>query len=216
MAITHVSSVSPWVFAAPNTVGTSAAFTPTIGNQLIVLGVTGAPNSMGCTGTSTPFNLVSPPGNFLDAYGDLDCLFTCPSVAAGSQSVVLTVSAASYILGWAYEYSGIATFSSGASNNIATGATGSGAIQGTSTFVPTGSKLIAFCLDGQGLGGTITSPTGTNVDAGTDFCVTEYTGANANITPTFTGSLAATDDYFIMQVRLDPPAGAPPPGSIIT
>jgi hypothetical protein len=89
--------------------------------------------------------------------------------------------------------------------------TGSGAITGTAVSVPTGSILLALCINRSNHTNAISSPTGTVRASGTStalvdaYCITEYAGAGSNITPTFTDATnGGTDLYGIVQFIVAP------------
>lgn len=206
-APTFVANAGVW-----SNFGTSVAsstYTPaSTSNSLILFSVIASASNSGITVTGTessPFNKINPPGDFFDALGNVDDIFWCPLLTSGGQTFSINCAVAAQIFGWAYEVSHVGGVTNGSSKNIAVGATGTGAIQGNAVSVPTGSSLWAFCCN-LSVTDAISSPGGINIDAGEGYCVTAYNGAGSSITPTFTGTQAASNGYFILQMILGPAA----------
>lgn len=207
--VAFVTTITPWGSAAATAV--SGSFTPTAGNSLIVFENTfgQAAATLTCTGTGT-YTQLSPPGNLSDSDTDTHGAFRNPACSGGAQTITVGSVAGTSLQGWAFQYSGVASFV-GAGNVRNAPGTGVGAILGTAVVVPVGGILIALCVDVAGAG-TLSSPSGTNRGSGTNngvhYCVTEYTGAGASITPSFTNSV--NDDSVVTQILMNPLGGQGP------
>jgi hypothetical protein len=208
MSVDWIRTVTPWENATPST---SGAFTPTAGDTLITYGMDGssATASLVFSGSEAgSWSELNPPGNYGDTSGDTHGLGVNLSCAAGSQTVTVTSAGSTFLLGFAWEYSGVGSVSSVSGVQRNAPGTGAGAITGTSVTVPTGAVLLATCIDITGTP-TISSPSGTNRGSGSNdgimYCATEYAGAGSPITPTFT-TTGGSDNYVVLQVLLSPPA----------
>lgn len=210
MAVAFVSTVTQWGSASAVTSSASGSFTPTVGNAVpayeLESGSSGVTLSITGTGVySRAIAQFNPSGTFL-AFAAANL-----NVAGSAQTVTVNSTVAEKLDGWAFQYSGVVSASGSSATRVNPG-TGAGAITGNAVNVPTGGVLLALCIGS--ISTTISSPSGTSrssgtatVGAGVGWAVTEYAGAGANITPTFTDSTnggAAT--YAVLQILLSPQA----------
>lgn len=183
---------------------TSASFTPNAsGDTLPIFCLNSATNDLvtAMTGSSTyslDANRINPAENVIHV---LSC-------ASGSQTYTTTCAGGTTRI-WMIDYSGV-----GAANNFNTAFTsnpgsGAGAILGTSVTVPSGSVLVAICVNNNTGTNTITATSGTTRQNGQtsdswEFCITEYAGTGAAIQPAFTaGTGDGANGFAVMQMNLD-------------
>jgi hypothetical protein len=220
MAVAWVSTITPW--GGISFTETSGNFIPTAGNALVVFnwapfsGFTAGTPGFSGTGTYTTLT------NVLDLSSDAYASAHHLNCSGGSQSITVSWSGSpGGTGGWAFQYSGVAQTPTGATNETDSPGVGTGAILGVSVNVPTGSILLALCIDFTGQTAVPSSPSGTNRGSGGStigssigaYCVTEYAGAGVNIQPSFTAGIGtSTDSYFVIQMLLQPAAAAVGPG----
>jgi len=213
MAVSYVQLVGPWS-ASDN--ATSGSFTPTAGDAIVVWSVSqgGSGNTITVSGSTGTYSAVSPPGTFVDSNFSEWNASENASANAGAQTITVSTNGTQPVVGIAAEYSGV-TACSGSKNLVGNPP---GAITGNAATVPSGGILVALCCDSSNLsGGIITSPAGTSRSSGSTlngypFAITEYAGTGASITPSFTSSTGAADNFVIIQFVLSPSAG---PGATI-
>lgn len=215
MAVTRQQYVplSSWVSGASIT--SASAFTPTAANLLVVFASffdqVGGSTAMSASGTGT-YSVLNPPGQHADTQSGRELTAVNVSATGGSQTATVTLVGGGPGGGGfsVSEYSGANTASlAGALVERDTPGTGAGAILGTAVVVPVGGVLTAWCQDISNGTGPITNTTdGSTVVAGsgTGWCVIEYAGAGASITPKFTSSVGAATDFTISQVMIPPAA----------
>lgn len=216
MAVTFKQVIAPWSGTSP---AASGSFTPNgAGDSLFLVGLGSGNLSWTASSGSTPNTLQSlapQPGQFLQqngaAGGGTAACGGKNSTASGSQTVTLTAVGGGTVYGWGIDYYGAANIGA---NYYTTSAsppgTGTGAIQGVPVVVPTGALLVAFCIDGTGDGSV--QPTvanggtsrGSGNASGYAWCVGEWTGTGAAITPEFTSSVGASDYFGVSQVIIAP------------
>lgn len=199
-AVAWEQTITPWSAATPST---SGSFTPSNANDLVIVltldgGSSNVPGYSG-TGGGTWFN-VGPTKALTGFSVSFGANLT---VTATSQTVTTAATAGSYReLGWVY--SAATSIVAAGSAIVVSPGTGTGAILGAPTFVPLGCILLACLIDTTGAA-TLSSPSGTNRGnssiGGTTFCITEYAGAGASITPSFTTSVG-TQTFDIIQVLI--------------
>lgn len=204
-------ALSPWVSGASIT--SASPFTPTVGNLLIVFGSffdqVGGSTAMSVSGTGT-YSVLNPPGQHADTQSGRELTAVNVSATGGSQTATVTLVGGGPGGGGfsVSEYSGANTAAlAGVLVERDNPGTGAGAIQGTAVVVPVGGVLTAWCQDISNGTGPITNTTdGSTVVAGsgTGWCVIEYAGAGASITPKFTSSVGAATDFTLSQVMIPP------------
>ena len=216
MAIAYVQTLTPWEGI---TTGVSAPFTPADGDCVIVTGadMVNYPQTLLISGTlgasiTIPYAVLTPPGTFASDYGDTwQMAYQLEADAIAQTISVLTNGTGDYTLGFALEYSGVASVA-GTENPSAQPGTGTGAVVGASVLVPTGSVLLAIAVDEDPSSPALTATAGTTRLSGQTavhlfgYCITEYAGAGANIQPAFTSSNGATGYYEVTQFLLTPPS----------
>lgn len=165
---------------------------------------------MAYSGTGT-YSILTPPGQQFSNFIALATALNS-SATAGAQTVTVSSnSSGDFSVGMALEYSGVSSVSSSETLPNTPG-TGAGAIQGTAVTVPTGSILVAICLDNH----STTVPTAT---AGTSrgsgvvatsfgYAIAEYAGAGSSITPSFTSAAGGTSQFSVVQWVLTPSGGS--------
>lgn len=129
------------------------------------------------------------------------------SGTSGSQTLTITDVAATNPTGFVLDYSGVLSVTNGAAISIPTPGAGN-AISGTAIVVPTGSTLVALCF---GITASSVAPTATNgtqrrngtATGSRGYCIADYPGTGASVTPTFS-STSATDSFIIIQMILNP------------
>jgi hypothetical protein len=233
MSIAFVKVVTPWSAASP---AASGSFTPGgAGNTLLAVGIdfstTGAtltfsgassyttpatnPNGLGGFGQSSPTNAwtanVQQPNNFANYNGEAVALGYSLSCAAGSQTCSVTSSngAGDTCMGNLAEYSGVGyvTYGYGVLNTPASPFT---TLQ---IGVPTNSVLVCLCVASNNT--AITNNNGTSRGSGTTwngsaYIWTEFTGANALVTPSFSSTASGSATMDIYYFLLTPTGGIPP------
>ncbi len=136
----------------------------------------------------------------------------CLALSGAAQTVTAADSGA-YVLLVGILYSGVGSLTTSHVVRTAPG-TGTGAITGNSVVVPTGSVLIAICID-TGDNSTIVNANGTLRGGGNGsafYVTTEFDGTGVAVTPEFTDATnGATDLYIVVQFLLSPPAGSSAP-----
>lgn len=192
-----MSVVRSAYFAFAQTTGpssTTGSATPIVGDA--IFGITAVWNQGSTstaptiTGTGTYSVLPSVPYWQDGAQGD-NLLAVNSSATAGSQTVTGIGHSPSVgnVNTWAVSYSGA---------NVATSSgsqiqrTGGGAVLGTAVSVPVGAVLFCWCFDSGNGTGTITAGAGSTQianDPTTGWCLSEYAGAGASITPSFTTTI---------------------------
>lgn len=160
-------------------------------------------------------------GTFVDQgdfpHGADQTLLTCYTILSttmGLQTVTVTAGSGTAAMdGWALLYTGVVGIASATDKRNVTPGTGAGAIVGNTVNVPTGSVLVALCMDLTQSSTSITNTAGTSRQSGngastaTTFNITDYAGAGANITPAFTDSTnGGTHNYDVVQILLSPTA----------
>lgn len=193
-------TITPWSAATPST---SGSFTPSnLDDLVIVLTLDGGSSNIPAysgTGGGAWFN-VGPTKALTGFHVSVGANLT---VSATSQTITTAATAGSYReLGWVY--SAATSISDAGAAIVTSPGTGTGAIVGSPVFVPTGCILLACLIDTTGAA-TLSSPAGTNRGnssiGGTPFCITEYAGSGAFITPTFTTSVG-THTFDIVQILI--------------
>lgn len=199
-AATYVQTVTNWGESSPITSGN---FTPNAGDTILPVAWDGYGNAITISGTGT-YSTLTPPGAFDDQGGDSWLTAANSSATATSQTITITATAEDPTLGWAIDYSGVTAISS-AKTLVTSPGTGTGAVAGSSVSVPTGSVLVAFCMDIDTTGTLTTTGTsrGSGTSAGGEFSYVwgEWAGSGGNITPTFT-TAAGSDDFVVIQYLL--------------
>jgi hypothetical protein len=133
---------------------------------------------------------------------------TSLACVAGSQTYSTTIAGGTTRC-FMLDYSGVGSIGTSDTVYRATPGTGSGAILGTSRTVPTGSVLLACCVNNNTGVSTITSTAGTIRSNGLtsdswEFCITEYAGTGAAIQPAYTSADGGTQSFAVLQVILTP------------
>lgn len=195
---------------------TSGLFSPTAGDLICSIGVTGTTGTATITqaASSGPAMSGSSIGNFNDGEGDTFGLWTQLGAAGGAETITLT-SSGNGMRGLGICYSGAGAITNAAING-GTVAEGS-ALNGTTVTVATGSLLLVavFCTSDVsaawvvGTGSPQIRIAQTN-GAGpfSTYALYEYAGSGSAFTPNFTtGAAVSTETYVIMQWVI-PPASA--------
>ena len=207
MSVSWLQTITPWANPSPVS---SGSFTPAAGDQIPVFALNGSGSgaSITITGTGGYSSLASalndsPTGKTLQPWANSSC-------SSGAQTITNTGTAGNAMYAWAFEYASAVSLSATHLVQANPGA-GAGAILGTSVYTAAGAVLLAFCAALSTSAATLTSPSGTNRGSGTlatiiPYCVTEYTGAGANITPSFTCSVGASNRFYVAQILLTPPS----------
>lgn len=204
MTITYVQTITPWT--ASTNPAASGSFTPAAGDAILVAGVdyTNGSETMSFTGTGT-YSLLTPPGSFTDNNGNSLGIGANSSASSGAQTTSVASSGFGNdeMFGFAIEYAGVSSIG-GNENLVEAPGTGTGAITGVATLVPTGSILVALCI---AVGGVSTAPTTTGTSRGSGsvgstvgYCFAEWAGSGGSITPAFTApSGGGSGHYDVMQ-----------------
>jgi hypothetical protein len=194
-------------YASGSSPATTGSFTPNAaGDALIEFALNPSGNSaISFSGGSTWSSIASGINPDTAVGVSLPC-------AAGAQTVTMTATSANFH-SFGIEYSGVGSVSAPTPTFQVNPGTGTGAILGNAVTVPVGSVLLALCVNFDSGTNTITSPSGTNRGNGLtsdnfEFCITEYAGAGASITPSFTSADGATERFSVMQVLMTPAIAA--------
>lgn len=186
---------------------TSGSVTPTAGGDYIgFICLTG-------DGINENINLTSSAGgtytrqlNFNDTNNANWAYIDTLSCASGAQTFTVTENNVGFVaIELSFEYTGVNTASNWAVTQNVNPGLGVGAILGASVSVPTGSTLVAACIDAIN-SETITGVTGTSRDNSVfnpSFRLVDYPGTGAAIQPTFTTSANGTGNFFVFQVVLN-------------
>lgn len=183
---------------------TSGSFTPAVPGSLLMVfaqdGAGGNTPSYAGTGTWSPVGVsVALPAANESSGANV-------SSTAGAQTVTVTASGGAFRC-WFAEYSGALLMSSFTAVQRITPGTGSGSILGSSVSVPSGSVLVAICIDVSAVT-AITTTNGTSRQStsigGQGYNFVDFAGAGSAIQPAFTSTGGATDTFNVVQAILTP------------
>jgi hypothetical protein len=211
MAIAWVRSATPVNGTTPQATANAAV---TAGDTLIGFAVTYfqtissmSDGTNGAYTPPTPLSLDSGFGADTESVG-CGCVLSAGSGTYGTSCVA---SGGSLTL-WQYEYSGVTSIDNGVWSNPQNPGT---TVSGAAVTVSTGAVLIALCSH---TGSAIPSATngGTTRDSGTvagsiHYAVGEWTGSGSSITPQFSSSDGATNNFDVIQFILHPSGGGSAP-----
>ncbi len=206
MAIAYVANrVAGANGTAPQT---SGAYTPGAGGALIA-----AISDRSGTGKTT--TLTATVGSFtqLSSANGLNTttnsLWDSLNAAASSRTNTFDSSpTGDFLILWVWEFSGVGSVNNVSQLNTSSSSTTSNSISGSAVTVPTGSILIAACLDTtRAIGNNAIADAGATSDyqSGFDMVLEHYAGAGASITPHFTPRAATATNYTVFQAILAPP-----------
>jgi hypothetical protein len=189
--------------------GTTASYTPSAsGEAAIVWAFThgGSSITWTITGTGATYNQLGQYGS--GTAGDIVTAYAT-SISGASQTTTFNDNIANFDVVWGVLYAGVGSVGSWYSTDNPSPGTGTGAVVGHSVTVPSGSWLLAFCLDATGGVDIITNTSGTSRSSSASnqpYNITDYAGSGAAIQPAFTASVG-TDEFVVQQVILTPPVG---------
>jgi hypothetical protein len=205
MAIAFRQLITPWSSESP---AASAAFTGTAGDSILAVGGDYSNDITAFSGSGGTYGLLTPPGNVEDVdFNHNWAIGDCLSIAGGSQTITVTGTVSDGMAATAIEYSGVSTVS-GNGKTVASPGTAANAITGTAVTVPTGSVLVACCIDTTDNTSATITTSGTSRGGGagdlnTAYLFGEWAGAGGSITPEFTTTVG-TDNYIVLQWLLTP------------
>lgn len=191
---------------------TTTAYTPNAGgNYLGFLNVTGDGVNENIQMSSSAGGTYTSEVTYNDSSSRTWAFINTVACVAGSQTFTVTENSTGFVsivIGW--EYSGVGTVSNCQHTDNTDPGTGTGAIVGAAIVVPSGSVLVACCVDLVG-SETITATAGTQRDSepfNPSFQLVDYAGTGSSITPAFTTSTNGANDYGVWQMILNPPVVA--------
>ena len=206
MAITFQQVIPPFSAGSGNA---SPAFTPISGSDELAMfiwdGSTGNSPTVTGTGTGAWVTLSSNASQVQQSTA-----YNLGPIGAASQTITVSDAGGSFPNCYPTEYSGVGTVTNGVGIYRPTPGAGAGLILGTSISVPTGSTLIALCVN-YGDSTAITTSNGNSRGTGTlggnYYIYADYAGAGSAIQPAFTCTAGGTDNFHVIQMMLNPPAG---------
>lgn len=227
MAIAFQKVATPvWGNAGGSLTAVSASFTPNVAGStlLAISGIWWQGNpvkaaTMAGSGAIGSYTKLTTPGDVDDNSGDQFAAFTLIGSTASAQTDTTTTTATNMGVSWnhIWEYSGVASVTA-SFKDTGNQATGSTTVTGNAVTVPSGSVLVAYCVDvNNGTGSATITPsasggvTPTTRDSATStaftggFCVAEYVGTGTSVTPTFTTNHA--EEHIVIQLLLTPTGG---------